>query len=60
MQNKCRQTFKKYGTYSYDVFQEYVSYEEYIAFNGAYLKVAVGKGLTTFDEIINMINRYLR
>lgn len=51
---------QKYGTYSYDVFQEYVSYEEYIAFNGAYLKVAVGKGLTTFDEIINMINRYLR
>ena len=49
-----------YGTYSYEIFKNYVKYEEYIAFNGAYLKVSVGKGLTTFEEIINMINHYLR
>ena len=35
-------------------------YEEFVAFNGAYLKISVGKGLTTFDKIIEMINRYLR
>ena len=44
----------------YEDFAEYVTYEEFVAFNGAYLKVSVGKGLTTFDKIIEMINRYLR
>lgn len=49
-----------YGLYTYEDFAEYVTYEEFVAFNGAYLKVSVGKGLTTFDKIIEMINRYLR
>ncbi len=49
-----------YGLYTYEDFVDYVSYEEYVAFNGAYLKIAVGKGLTTYDKIVEMINRYLR
>lgn len=49
-----------YGLYTYEDFAEYVTYEEFVAFNGAYLKISVGKGLTTFDKIIEMINRYLR
>lgn len=57
---KMQIDIQTYGTYSYETFKNYVSYEEYIAFNGAYLKVAVGKGLTTLEEIINMINLYLR
>ena len=49
-----------YGLYTYEDFAEYVSYEEFIAFNGAYLKISVGKGLTTFEKIIEMINLYLK
>ena len=50
--------FEKYGTYDYSVFEDYVSYEIYQAFNGPYLKVAVEKGKFTFDDIINLIELY--
>ena len=49
---------EKYGTYDYSVFEDYVSYEIYQAFNGPYLKVAVEKGKFTFDDIINLIELY--
>ena len=49
-----------YGLYSYDVFADYVSYEEYVAFGGAVLKVSVGKGLTTLEDIVKKINKYLK
>ena len=45
----------KYGLYEYAVFEEYVSYEIYRAFNGQYFKVAVEKGLITLEEIIDII-----
>ena len=45
----------KYGLYEYAVFEEYVSYEIYCAFNGQYFKVAVEKGLITLEEIIDII-----
>ena len=48
----------KYGTYDYSVFEDYVSYEIYEAFNGPYLKVAVEKGKFTFKDIIDLINLY--
>ncbi len=46
----------KYGLYSYDDFKDYVTYEQFIAFDGPYLKVLVGKGiLKSYDEILNII-----
>jgi len=45
----------KYGLYKYSVFEKYISYEIFNAFGGEYLKIAVEKGLTTFEEIIKMI-----
>ena len=49
---------KKYGLYDYSVFEDYVSYYEFVAFNGPYLKVAVEKGKFTFDDIIHLIELY--
>ena len=49
----------KYGLYTYDDFKDYISYEVYSMFPAPYLKVAVGKGLTTYEEIIEMIYLYL-
>ena len=53
-----KQDIEKYGLYTYDDFKDYCSYEFYQAFPAKYLKVAVGKGYITFDEIIYLINRY--
>ncbi len=47
-----------YGLYTYDDFKEYVTYEQFIDWNGAYLKVAVEKGYFTFDYIIELIELY--
>ncbi len=45
----------KYGLYTYDDFKDYISYEEFVAFNGAYLKILVGKGYFTFEDILEQI-----
>lgn len=50
----------EYGLYTYEEFaaQFPVSEEVFEAFNGQYLKVAVGKGLITEEEIVRLIERY--
>ena len=48
-----------YGKYTYDDFAEYISYEQYVAFNGDYLKISVGKGYLTFEDILELIRKYL-
>lgn len=52
---KKQEDIEKYGLYDYSVFEEYVSYEIYQAFNGQYFRVAVEKGIITLDEIIQII-----
>lgn len=49
-----------YGLFTYDEFaQEYpVSEEIFNAFNGQYLKVALGKGIITCEQLENLIDRY--
>ena len=39
-------------------FKEYISYEAYLSSPSVYLKVAVGKGMITYEEIIGVI-KYL-
>jgi len=48
-----------YGLYTYEDFAEYIPEEVYNAFPAAYLKVSVGKGYLTFDDILAMIERYV-
>ena len=47
-----------YGLYTYEDFEGYVSYDQFIEWNGAYLKIAVEKGYFTFDYILELIEMY--
>lgn len=57
---KMQADIEKYGLYTYDDFDEYITYEQYEAFNAKYMKVSVGKGLYTFEGIVDLINGYLK
>ena len=56
---KMNEDIEKYGLFTYDEWDEYLSYEQFIAFNVKYLKVSIGKGLVTKEEIIRYIESYL-
>ena len=56
---KMQADIEKYGLYTYEDFAEYVTYEQFIAFNGPYLKVLVGRGVITFEQIIELIGTYV-
>ena len=47
-----------YGLYTYDDFKDIISEDAFEAFNGAYLKVAVGKGIVTWDDICKLAEKY--
>lgn len=49
-----------YGLYTYEDWSDYLTYEQYVAFNVAYLKIAVGKGYVDRDELLNLIYTYLK
>ena len=49
---------EQYGLYTYDVFADYVTYDQFVDWNGAYLKIAVEKGYFTFDYILELIELY--
>ena len=50
----------KYGLYTYEDFADYVTYEQFIAFNGPYLKVLVGRGVLTYEQILELIATYVK
>lgn len=56
---KMQQDIETYGLFDYSHFEDRIPYEFYEAFNGQYLKVAIGKGLLTEEMINYYINRYL-
>ena len=49
-----------YGLYTYAEFNAIIPLPEYVfnAFNGQYLKVSIGKGLITLNEIAALLERY--
>ncbi len=49
-----------YGLYTYEDFKDYVTYEQFIDWNGAYLKIPVEKGLLTFEYILELIDLYVK
>lgn len=55
---QMQQDIATYGLYTYEDFKPYATKEQFELYNVQYLKVAVGKGLLTFDFIINSIERY--
>ena len=50
---------EKYGLYSYDQFSAYITYEQYLMFQGQYLKICVEKGYMSFEDILSLIKMYL-
>ena len=58
-EEKKQADIEKYGLYTYEDFAEYVTYEQFIAFNGPYLKVLVGRGVITYEQIIALIATYV-
>ena len=59
---KMQADIEEYGLYEYEDLREYIpqlTYEQFIAFNGAYLKVAVGKNLLTVEQIVEAARLYL-
>lgn len=52
---KMQEDIKKYGLYTYDDWKEYVSYEEFVALNGQYLTIAIGKGYLTYEDVLTLI-----
>ena len=50
-----------YGLYTYEEFNEIIELPEEVfnAFNGQYLKIAIGKGITTLEEIGILLYRYM-
>ncbi|HBS10411.1 MAG TPA: hypothetical protein DEA28_01580 [Firmicutes bacterium] len=58
-QVKENEDINKYGLLDYSYFNNLIPYEVYEAFNGKYLKVAMGKGILTKKLLNNYIERYL-
>ena len=56
---KMQADIEKYGLYTYEDFADYVPIEAFYAVQGQYLKVSVGKGYVTYEEILAMIEKYL-
>ena len=52
---KMNADIEKYGLYTYEEWSDYVSYEEFVALNGKYFKILVGKGILTEDDILSLI-----
>ena len=48
-----------YGLFTYADFEGVVSEVAYEAFNGNYLKVAIGKGLLTWEDIEYLAQHYM-
>lgn len=51
--------YEVYGKFTYDDWKEYISYEEYVAFGAENLLVSIGKGLTTYENLLALIERFL-
>ena len=49
--DEMQNDIETYGLFEYEEWAEYLSRDDFEKFNGAYFKVALGKGLVTMDEI---------
>ena len=56
---KMAADIETYGLFTYEDFAGMIPEEAFYAFNGAWLKVAMGKGMLTWEDIEYMANRYV-
>ncbi len=60
-EDKKNADIAKYGLYEYsDLAYTGITYEQFMAFNGPYLKVLVGRGVLTINDIEKLIAFYLK
>lgn len=57
-ENKMNKDIVKYGLFTYDDFKDLVSEEIYDSFSTKYFKVAIGKGILSYDKLYYYIYRY--
>ena len=56
---KKAQDIETYGLFTLEDFNGLISEEAFYAFNGAHLKVAIGKGLLDWEDIERLAERYI-
>ena len=44
-----------YGLYTYEEFSDWLTEAQFYAFNGPYFKVLVGRGVLTYEDILEII-----
>ena len=54
-----QENIDKYGLYTYEELQEYMTYEQYVSLNAGYLKIMVEKGVVSIEELIRIIDVYI-
>ena len=57
-QEKMQADIETYGLFEYDDLKDLVSEEVFDAFNAAWIKVSIGKGLTTMDTIAALVEQF--
>lgn len=57
-EEKMAEDIAEYGLFTYEEFSDYVSYEEFVVFGIQYMKVSVGKGYSSVEHMIELIERY--
>ena len=57
-EEKMQADIEKYGLFTYEDLAAYVTYEEFVAFNGEFYKILVGKGLITIEDIVIALSNY--
>ncbi len=58
-QAQMQADIEKYGLYTYEDFADYLTYEQFVAFNVQYMKISVGRGDYTYQGILDLIEYYL-
>ena len=57
-EEQMQKDIETYGLFTYEDFKDLVSYEVYCSFPTAYFKVALGKGILTWEDLEYYIARY--
>ena len=52
---KMEADIEKYGLYTYDDWKHLGTYEEFVALNAKYLKIVIGKGYMTYEDILRLL-----
>ena len=53
-----RSEIEKYGLFTYEDLAEFGTYEQFVALNGQYMKILIGRGVVTMEEILALLETY--